>query len=105
VFDLGLQEEFDAKTFREHFITTSKMMPTKTTIEALKIYSDGGRIAFASYIQHTVGRMGPRSFDIHIRALDGLEKENGKWLIVNEKLSLPLDDKSLAALIFGDKTL
>ena len=103
LFDLGTPAEFDSKTFREHFIATSKMIPSKVTFEDIQIYADGGNVAFASLIQHTVGQMGGRTFDIRIRAVDGLEKSHGKWRIVNENLSLPLDDETLGQVIFGAK--
>jgi ketosteroid isomerase-like protein len=57
----------------------------------LRVFNDG-RIGFAHYIEHFTGTAKDgKKADITWRVTDGLEKTDGKWKIVHEHISLPVD--------------
>ena len=69
---------------------------TKTTPE-MTIASDGRFACAASQIAyHTVMKDGS-SFAMNVRELDALKKINGKWRVVQQHLSLPVDPATLTA--------
>jgi ketosteroid isomerase-like protein len=92
-FDTMEPEEFTGEVFTKHFIEVSKAFPTeKVTFVSLSIHADS-KLAFASYIQVVTGKTPDgKQFDIRLRTNDGLEKLDGKWRIVDEGVSLPLDN-------------
>lgn len=52
----------------------------------------GGKIAFSHSIQHFVcTQANGKKLDLTMRATDCYRKEKGKWLIVHEHLSVPVD--------------
>jgi ketosteroid isomerase-like protein len=105
LFDIMGPEQIDAKIFREHFIATSKAAPAKFTFSDMQIHTDGGAVAFVSYIERVAGRMGAAPLDMRIRVLDGLEKRDGRWRIVNESFSLHLSEAALAAAMAPEESI
>ena len=65
--------------------------PIDADFSDLTITTDG-KLAFARYVFHMSGtnKAGTRD-EFAFRATDCLEKRNGKWLIVHEHLSWPVD--------------
>jgi len=65
--------------------------PVKFESSDLAITADG-RLAFAHYILHVTGtdRAGKQD-EYNLRVTDCLRKTKGKWLIVHEHLSVPVD--------------
>jgi uncharacterized protein (TIGR02246 family) len=57
----------------------------------LQIFSDG-KLAYAHYIQHSTGTgKDGKPIDMTVRITDVLRKTKGKWLIVHEHVSVPVD--------------
>jgi ketosteroid isomerase-like protein len=97
LFDLTLPEEFTAATFRGHFIKARMEVPEKIDFLDFNIHANGN-LAFVSYIQHVTGTSkSGATFNVRLRATDGLEKIKGRWRIVHEHISIPLDDATMAA--------
>jgi ketosteroid isomerase-like protein len=99
LFDIMLPEEFRGADFRNHFITASLDYPEKVHFLELEIHTDG-KLAIVSYIQRIVGKKkdGP-DFDVRVPTTDGLEKSGGRWRIIHEHVSLPVDDATNVALL------
>ena len=65
--------------------------PIKFTISDLSIVTDG-KIAYSHSIQHLSGTMTDGSpSDLTVRLTDVYRKIDGKWLIVQEHVSVPID--------------
>ena len=63
----------------------------EATISDLDI-TVGGDVAFSHSIQHLSGTgKDGKPFDMTVRATDGYRKVDGKWLIVHEHVSVPVD--------------
>ena len=79
------------KNFADFFATAAAGSLTDELGNDLDITSDG-KLAFAHYTSHFVAtdRNGVK-LDIVFRATDCLKKVKGKWLIVHEHNSLPVD--------------
>ena len=57
----------------------------------MTVESDG-KMAFAHYMTHVAGkRKDGNPIDVNIRVTDVLRKAKGKWLIVHEHVSVPVD--------------
>jgi ketosteroid isomerase-like protein len=57
----------------------------------LQVMSDG-KLGFAHYIQHIAGTgKDGKPIDMTVRVTDVLRKVKGKWLIVHEHVSVPVD--------------
>ena len=57
----------------------------------LQVFADG-KLAYAHYIQHVAGTgKDGKPIDITFRMTDVLRKIGGKWLIVHEHVSVPVD--------------
>jgi ketosteroid isomerase-like protein len=68
--------------------------PIKFAISDLSITSDG-MIAYGHSIQHVVGKATDGStIDMTVRVTDVYRKIDGKWLIVQEHVSVPIDFSS-----------
>jgi ketosteroid isomerase-like protein len=65
--------------------------PIKTELSALQITSDGGDLAYSHSIQHVTGTSNNKPFDLVLRFTHVYRKINGKWLIVHEHASVPVD--------------
>ena len=65
--------------------------PLDADLSGLTITTDG-KLGFAHYVLHVAGtnKAGTRD-EFAFRATDCLQKRNGKWLIVHEHLSFPVD--------------
>ena len=51
-----------------------------------------GKMAFATYIAHLTGKArDDNAIDVTMRITDVLRKSSGKWLIVHEHVSVPVD--------------
>ena len=99
LFDIMLPEEFRGADFRKHFISASLDYPEKVHFLEMDIHTDG-RLAIVSYIQRVIGKKkdGP-DFDVRVPTTDGLEKSGGRWQIIHEHVSLPVDDATNVALL------
>ena len=64
--------------------------PIKSTISDMKIHS-AGTMAYVHAIDTWTMDIEGKSTDFVFRVTDVLEKINGKWLIVHEHLSFPVD--------------
>ena len=65
--------------------------PVKVETSEMQIASDG-KLAYAHYIQHFAGTgTDGKPFDLTVRWTDVLRKVKGKWLIVHEHISVPVD--------------
>jgi uncharacterized protein (TIGR02246 family) len=75
----------------EDFFATAGAGPTTVQIADLDITNDG-RIAFAHYTSHIVStdKSGAK-VDLVMRTTDCLRQIKGKWLIVHEHNSVPVD--------------
>jgi uncharacterized protein (TIGR02246 family) len=65
--------------------------PPKVENSEMQVVSDG-KLAFAHYIQHFSGTgKDGKPIDLTLRVTDVLRKVKGKWLIVHEHVSVPVD--------------
>jgi ketosteroid isomerase-like protein len=65
--------------------------PLKFTVSDLSVMSDG-KIAYGHSIQHLSGAMADGTpADMTVRVTDVYRKIDGKWLIVQEHVSVPID--------------
>lgn len=94
VFDLSTPRQYsghDAYTKDwEDFI---KMFDGPITVEMSDLDVTAGHdVAFGHNIQHVSGKMANGTpMDMTVRVTDGYQKINGKWLIVHEHVSVPID--------------
>jgi uncharacterized protein (TIGR02246 family) len=94
VFDLGVPRQHvgwdDYKKDWQDFLGSTKG-PVKFDIRDLSIVSDG-KIAYSHSIQHVslTGKDGA-AMDYIVRVTDDYRKVNGKWLIAQEHVSVPID--------------
>jgi uncharacterized protein (TIGR02246 family) len=78
------------KDFQD-FFATAAAGPTTVEISALDIMTDG-KLAFAHYTSHVTSTdKSGKKIEMVIRTTDGLKKIKGKWLIVHEHNSVPVD--------------
>ena len=72
------------------FLATFKG-PAKMTLDDLAITSDGN-LAFSHSVQHVTGTdTKGKAVDFTVRVTDGYKKIDGKWLIVQEHVSVPVN--------------
>jgi ketosteroid isomerase-like protein len=65
--------------------------PVQFDLSELSVTTDG-KLAFGHSIQHVAGTMQDGSpFDITVRVTDDYRKIDGKWLIAQEHVSVPVD--------------
>jgi len=102
MYDIMLPETFNGEAFRKHMTEVITTFPGKTKLLDLTIHADK-TLAAASYIQDFTGQMGDKVVQMRIRTTDVLEKKNGKWIIVHEHVSLPLDQETMAAVMMKKK--
>jgi uncharacterized protein (TIGR02246 family) len=78
------------KDFQD-FFTSVAAGPTTVEMSDLDIMTDG-KLAFAHYTSHlTSTDKSGKKFEMVLRTTDGLKKIKGKWLIVHEHNSVPVD--------------
>lgn len=65
--------------------------PIKTEQNDLQITSDGGDLAYSHSIQHVTGTSNGKPFDLALRFTHVYRKMNGKWMIIHEHASVPVD--------------
>jgi len=83
---------FDA--YKKDWEDTIAMFDGPVTFELtdLVITTDGHGLAYSHSIQHLTGRMkGADAIDVTVRVTDVYKKIGGKWLIVQEHASVPVD--------------
>jgi len=99
LFDVMAPEEYTGESFRKHFIAVSVDVPGILDFINMDIHTDG-KLAFVSYIMLGEGHQkdGP-TYHLRSRATDCLEKTGGKWRIVHEHLSMPLNDAQFAEVL------
>ena len=95
VFDLGIPRQYaghDAYTSDwEHFVKMSGG-PLSVDISDLDVTTNGSNLAFSHSIVHVSGKKTDgRAMDHNARVTHIYEKMNGKWLIVHEHISVPMD--------------
>ena len=95
VFDLGTPRQYaghDAYTKDwEHFV---KMIdgPLSIDVSDFDLTTNAGNIAFSHFIVHVSGkRTDGGAMEHNARVTHVYEKMNGKWLIVHEHISVPID--------------
>ena len=94
VFDMGVPRQYVGwqayKKDWQDFLGGFKG-PVKFDVHDLSIVSDG-KIAYSHSIQHGVGTNPDGSpFEVNARVTDIYRKIDGKWLIVQEHVSVPID--------------
>lgn len=99
VFDILSPLDLRGPEFRQHFLATTASFPATMTNYALEIQARND-IAFASYLQICSGRSADGTpFQMRLRVTDGLRKIDGRWRIVHENISVPLDGPTLLKLM------
>jgi ketosteroid isomerase-like protein len=94
VFDVAPPRQYVGyDTFRKDWQHFLDMFSDPITYEMvdLDVISDG-KMGYARMIQHVAakGKDG-KPLDLHIRVTDVLRKTNGRWLIIHEHASFPVD--------------
>jgi ketosteroid isomerase-like protein len=94
VFDLSVPRQHvgwdDYKKDWQDFLGNLKG-PVKFEIHDLSVVADG-KVAYSHSIQHGVGTNPDGSpFEVNARVTDVYRKIDGKWLIVQEHVSVPID--------------
>ncbi len=94
VFDVAPPRQYVGyDTFRKDWQHFLDMFTDPITYEMvdLNVISDG-KMAYARMIQHVAakGKDG-KPLDLNIRVTDVLRKTNGRWLIIHEHASFPVD--------------
>jgi ketosteroid isomerase-like protein len=103
IFDVMEPEEFAGAAFAKHFVDVNTKYPTKMKFVNMKVRAQGN-VAWASYIQVSYVKMpNGGATEVRVRTVDGLEKIDGKWRIVDESLSLPLDEATMGAVMMKKK--
>ena len=97
VFDVGVPRQHvgwdDYKKDWQDFLAMFSG-PIKFEISDLSITSDG-MIAYGHSIQHVSGKAADgSSMDMTVRVTDVYRKMDGKWLVVQEHVSVPIDFSS-----------
>jgi ketosteroid isomerase-like protein len=90
-FDLMSPREFDGTDFRKHFTELAGQYNGVVELIDMRTHADN-HIAFVSSLQHTYGNdpVG-KPFDMTFRVTDCLVKVAGKWKILHEHVSFPID--------------
>jgi uncharacterized protein (TIGR02246 family) len=94
VFDVGAPRQhvgWDDYKKDWHDFLSMLPGPIKFTVSDLSVMSDG-KIAYGHNIQHLLGAMADgSSMEMTVRVTDVYRKIDGKWLIVQEHVSVPID--------------
>ena len=93
-FDVMTPREFNGREFRDHFVELAANYSGKVEVIDLRVDATA-EMAFSSCIQHTWGTApNGQPFDMSFRVTDCLKKIGGKWKIVHEHVSFPIDMKT-----------
>jgi uncharacterized protein (TIGR02246 family) len=77
------------KDFKEFFATFNG--PIKLEVSDFQVKARGG-MGWARNIQHVTGRdVNGKKIDLTVRVTDVYEKIDGRWLVVHEHVSVPVD--------------
>ena len=94
VFDVGVpRQHVGWEDYKKDWHDFLAMLPgpIKFTVSDLSVASDG-KIAYGHNIQHLSGTMADGSpADMTVRVTDVYRKIDGKWLIVQEHVAVPID--------------
>jgi len=94
VFDVGVpRQHVGWEDYKKDWHDFLAMLPgpIKFTVSDLSVASDG-QIGYGHSIQHLSGAMGDGTpMDMAVRVTDVYRKIEGKWLIVQEHVSVPID--------------
>jgi uncharacterized protein (TIGR02246 family) len=94
VFDVGVpRQHVGWEDYKKDWHDFLAMLPgpIKFTVSDLSVMSDG-KIAYGHNIQHLSGKMADgTAMDMAVRVTDVYRKIDGKWLIVQEHVSVPID--------------
>jgi uncharacterized protein (TIGR02246 family) len=97
VFDVGVPRQhvgWDDYKKDWHDFLAMLSGPIKFTVSDVSVMSDG-KIAYGHNIQHLSGAMADGSpMEMTVRVTDVYRKIDGKWLIVQEHVSVPIDFSS-----------
>ncbi len=97
VFDVGVpRQHVGWEDYKKDWHDFLAMLPgpIKFTVSDLSVASDG-KIAYGHNIQHLSGTMTDgSSMEMVVRVTDVYRKIDGKWLIVQEHVSVPIDFSS-----------
>ncbi len=98
VFDVITPREYvGAAAYREDWkeLLAGYSGPIKVAVTDVVVSSEGA-VGYGHSIQHVTG-LGPKGekMDMVVRVSDVYRKEGGKWLIVQEHVSVPLDAKTM----------
>ena len=94
VFDVGVpRQHVGWEDYKKDWHDFLAMLPgpIKFTVSDVSVMSDG-KIAYGHNIQHLSGAMADGSpMEMTVRVTDVYRKIDGKWLIVQEHVSVPID--------------
>ena len=103
MFDVMLPGEFVGDEFRKHMIELGNMATGKVKFLNYRVQADE-KLAFVSYYQHYVGTTkNGKPFDMMLATTDCWKKIKGKWLIVHEHASLPVDQATFVSMFLPKK--
>jgi ketosteroid isomerase-like protein len=90
-FDLMTPREFAGADFRKHFAELAVQYNGVVEIIDMRTRANEN-LAFVSNLQHTYGKdPSGKPFDLTFRVTDCLIKVAGKWKILHEHVSVPID--------------
>jgi ketosteroid isomerase-like protein len=104
-FDVTSPREFKGAAFRKHFNELVAMFSAtiKVDIMDMQTHADN-HLAFVSSLQRTYGT-DPKGkpFEFTVRVTDCFRKVNGKWKIVHQHVSFPIDSMESGKADFQSK--
>jgi ketosteroid isomerase-like protein len=100
LFDIEAPAEYRGADFRKHFIEIgAQFNGGRVEFSKIEVTTDG-HLAFATSLQHLFGRgKDGKPYDMTMRVTDCLRKSGGRWLIIHEHISLPLDATAFRSVI------
>ena len=99
LWDIMLPTQYRGSSFRKHFVEIgNQFQDGKVEFLDMEVTADEN-LAFVTSFQHFagIGKDG-KPFDMTMRVTDCLRKANGKWRIVHEHVSIPLDSATFMSL-------
>jgi ketosteroid isomerase-like protein len=104
-FDVMSPREFKGTAFRKHFndLAATFSSSIKVDIMDMETHADN-HLAFVSSLQHSYGT-DPKGkpFEFTLRVTDCFRKANGKWKIVHQHVSFPIDSMESGKADFQSK--
>lgn len=91
LFDIMPPRQSSGAEFRKHFRELTEKFIGRIEFHDMKVHADK-KLAFVTMVQHYFGKdeKGKNS-EMIFRVTDCLKKKDGKWRIVHEHLSFPVD--------------